>query len=236
MGLDTPRPLPACRQVKQLSGKSGVELLHLPDKPAGVAEKKIAMLLAMFLLAAELSHLPDKPDKPAGVGAESSTRNWHRSPAMARAFLAFTFAALWSTDAWAGQPRVVPVGPPPEVALAAAVLRDNSVLIELAVPQLVPETRAKVIERDGKRETVTYTVMRAVMTTSTFTADGERVAVFRKSGAKVAAAELPKLLAKQTAIVLFRHRGSELPAAPDPYYVQVLRDDVVILVLRQEAL
>ncbi len=42
---------------------SAVELLHLPDKPAGVAEHCVAD----FMLAAELLHLPDKPAGVADV-------------------------------------------------------------------------------------------------------------------------------------------------------------------------
>jgi hypothetical protein len=39
------------------------ELLHLPDKPAGVAEEDFA-----YPLAAELLHLPDKPAGVANSG------------------------------------------------------------------------------------------------------------------------------------------------------------------------
>src|SRR5436305_4807883 len=60
-----PRPLPACpagEGVRRLTLAG--ELLHLPDKPAGVAEKREA---APLILGAELLHLPDRP---AGVGQQ----------------------------------------------------------------------------------------------------------------------------------------------------------------------
>jgi hypothetical protein len=46
-----------------------MELLHLPDKPAGVGRRGPRHLL----LATELLHLPGKP---AGVGAESSPNHF----------------------------------------------------------------------------------------------------------------------------------------------------------------
>src|SRR5208283_4446829 len=42
------------------------ELLHLPDKPAGVGNKSKEAFLPAAVLATELLHLPDKP---AGVGS-----------------------------------------------------------------------------------------------------------------------------------------------------------------------
>ncbi len=62
LGGLSPSDLDPCRlvrQVKQFHGYNAAgELLHLPDKPAGVG------IIMRRILAAELLHLPDKP---AGV-------------------------------------------------------------------------------------------------------------------------------------------------------------------------
>src|ERR1700694_2243528 len=47
---------PAGVEGKRVPAPPAGELLHLPDKPAGVEGKRLAALLA-----AELLHLPDKP-------------------------------------------------------------------------------------------------------------------------------------------------------------------------------
>jgi hypothetical protein len=56
-------PCRLARQVKRFRAKCSGELLHLPDKPAGVENSDASVLLAV-----ELLHLLGKP---AGVGAES---------------------------------------------------------------------------------------------------------------------------------------------------------------------
>jgi hypothetical protein len=130
----------------------------------------------------------------------------------------------------AGVAQETPTAPtggcPPQVVVAKVMSGGGNVKLVMTIPQTVyEEVVEKVqVEENGiikeiERKTVRH---RLVFTDRTHVVDGKKVAVLRKNGKEVAPGELPALLAKSTVAVWFCGKV-------DPYYTQVLRDDVLII-------
>jgi hypothetical protein len=117
-----------------------------------------------------------------------------------------------------------PTAPPPQVCVASAAEKDGVVQIRVTVPRMVPVTVAKVVPNaDGKQITGTETIYKAEMVETVLTADGEEVQVSRKDGKAVDPKDLPKLLAKETRVLVFSL------GKVDPYYLDVVNDQVLII-------
>lgn len=124
------------------------------------------------------------------------------------------------------QPAPGPKGCPPVVVMAKAVSNGGKVELLLDVPHpYVEEHRKKVEVKEGnvtKEVDVVTIVQKSVMGRQTHVVDGNKVKVMRKNGSEVAPRDLLALLATSTAAVMFC-------GAADPFYLQVLRDDVLII-------
>ena len=98
------------------------------------------------------------------------------------------------------------------------------------VARQVPYT-VEVPRKDGKPEFITKwkikteTNYKAVMIPTILFADGKEVQVSRKDGHAVDPKDLPKLLSKEAPVLIFTQ--GEL----DPYYLQVIQDQVLIIVI-----
>jgi hypothetical protein len=103
---------------------------------------------------------------------------------------------------------------------------------------MVPYTRwrnvpykIKEATEDGKPaletryKTVAETNYKAVMNKAVLVADGKEVRVSRKDGQAVDPKDLPKLLSKETPVLVFAQ--GEI----DPYYLQVIQEQVLIIVI-----
>jgi len=93
----------------------------------------------------------------------------------------------------------------------------------------VPETRAagtkSVPDPTGKTTGVIVAVEEAGWFDYDLTVDGRQVRAVGADGKAIDPKDLPKRLAKPARVVLFRGAGE-----PDPHYLGVLRDDVIVLV------
>ena len=76
-----------------------------------------------------------------------------------------------------------------------------------------------------KYKTVTETHYKALMSNTVLVADGKEVQVSRRDGKAVDPKDLPKLLGKETPVLVFAQ--GEI----DPYYLQVIEDQVLIIVI-----
>ena len=128
---------------------------------------------------------------------------------------------LWVPAAnLAQEPVAAPAGGPPTVVLAGTVSKDDKVSLVLKVPvQVVEKVEFIDLERSRVIQRVEY---RTKMVEEVHVVDGKLVSVTRKNGNNVDLRDLPKLLEKPNAVVLFRGKV-------DPFYVQVLHDNVLIV-------
>ena len=134
---------------------------------------------------------------------------------------------LWLPAAGSAQTNPpAPTGCPPVVVMARAVNKAGKVELTVDVPRPVIVEEMKVVEmKDGKGTKVVEvrtTVQKTVISAQTYVVDGKMVSVTRRNGADVDPRDLPFLLARSTAAVMFCGKA-------DPYYTQVLRDDVLII-------
>lgn len=121
---------------------------------------------------------------------------------------------------------VAPTGCPPVVVMAKAHSNDGKVELLVEVPvTLAEEVRKKVLVMEGnvvKEIEVSTVIVKTIIEKRTFVVDGNKVSVMRQNLKEVAARDLPGLLAKPTAAVMFCGK-------PAPYYTQVLRADVLVI-------
>jgi hypothetical protein len=118
----------------------------------------------------------------------------------------------------------LPSSHPPRFATAKAVNKDGIIEINLIVPTQLPERRIRVVERDGKKVEEVEAVIVVRIVRRTLIADGKQLAVMGKNGKKIDAMELPKLLARPTAVLLFVDGD-----AFDPYYLQIAHDQALAI-------
>ena len=114
-------------------------------------------------------------------------------------------------------------GPPPTFKLATAVDKDGVIVVRYS--EAFVATKDVQVEKDGKKftKTVSYTEWGEVE----FKADGKSVAVLGANSKALDPKDLLKRLAKPTPIAVFSfNQGDELK--PDPLYLRVLREDVVV--------
>jgi hypothetical protein len=136
---------------------------------------------------------------------------------MRRSIMALGVFLLGISLAHGDEAKLKPqVSDPPEFAEAYMV--DDSELIYI----MVRRTETELIEKDGKPATV----IRPVWETSAIELDEKRTAAFDRNGRQLKLAALAKRLAKPSVVLIFTG-----VTKPDPYYLQVLRDDVVIFVV-----
>ena len=92
---------------------------------------------------------------------------------------------LTVTIAQAQPPAPLPAGAPTVVCLAKAQLKDGAVELQLMTPQLVPEQRQRVVERNGLKVTEKYLVHVPVAVERRLRVDNKAVRVTTKAGKDV---------------------------------------------------
>lgn len=124
-----------------------------------------------------------------------------------------------------------PAAPPlPKVAtgpgtlvVARAEEQDGDVAVKLTTPEFRPETRTRTVQRDGKQFEEAYTVYAIAI--REIALKGDDVQAYRKDGTPVPVAELPRLLARPTQVLLATQ------GKIDPYFLGLVRDDALMLVV-----
>jgi hypothetical protein len=130
---------------------------------------------------------------------------------------------LWVPAAGlAQQPSSAPLGSPPSVVLARAVSKDGNVSLVVNVLVPVAEEVLERIQLERGSAFMKRVVVRTKMVEQVHVVDGKLVSVVRKNGKSIAVRELPRLLEKPTAVVMFQGKI-------DPFYLQVLHDNVLIV-------
>ena len=124
----------------------------------------------------------------------------------------------------AEEPPQLPTAPPPTIVMASLLKLKGPVQIELVIPNFVDEARRRVVQHDGKNVEEEYHVAKGVFETKVFTLD-EDVQIVDRAGKPVKADALPALM-KRKLPVLF-----SVEPKVDPFYLQVFRDDVLIVVV-----
>jgi hypothetical protein len=128
---------------------------------------------------------------------------------------------------------------PPHLCLATANEKDGTVHLRISVSVIHPYEITKQVPisvelptQDGEKkrygtkwEKRTETAFKSLMEEADVVADGEEVKVSRKNGHAVHPRDLPKLLSKETPVLVFAQ--GEI----DPYYLQVIQDHVLIIVI-----
>lgn len=100
------------------------------------------------------------------------------------------------------------------VWLASAAVKGGQVEVRVSVPMFGPRPGLNGKDPQGPEDFVT-TEMRAVLKAS-------EIKVTRKNGTVVRTQDLPQLLSRETYVLWWN-------GTPDPYYLTVMREDVLIL-------
>lgn len=120
-----------------------------------------------------------------------------------------------------------PSGPPPQIVVARGGEKDRGVLVTFSMPQFRSIQRAVTVEKDGKKVELTVTAYECDFRDVEVMADGKEVKAFGVDGKAIEPKELAKRLGKPTQVaVVFHH--PEIEPKLDPYYLRVLREDVVV--------
>ena len=132
-------------------------------------------------------------------------------------------------SAGTAQEKVMPAQvPPPTIGIARAIKNEGKIELVLTRMVSVPVRRTEVVEINGKK--VERAVVAYVPQTQEFarTVDGKQVTVTRKDGKKIEPADLPTLLERPTAVVLFEF------GVRDNRYLQILREDALVVTFQME--
>jgi uncharacterized protein (TIGR03000 family) len=116
-----------------------------------------------------------------------------------------------------------PRGDPFQVFRASAAEKDGSVIVQVTPLQALPQQRLV----DGKPQT--FMVWRFAATKPLVL--GKQVRAFRPDGKPAEAAEVLKALARPTGVACFMHFGTGAPVEPDPFFLALLREGSVALVV-----
>ena len=145
---------------------------------------------------------------------------------MVRLFLAVA-AAVGLTMATAAQDLPpLPKGPSPDFGLATAMEKDGAVVVRFT--SRGAHNKVLEVEQDGKKVTQ-IVVELAWVDSADVKVDGKDFAVLGADGKAIDPKDLLKRLAKPTQVAVFRI-GPKVEPKPDPFYLRMLREDVVVFV------
>jgi hypothetical protein len=117
---------------------------------------------------------------------------------------------------------------PPQIVVAQATEKDGGVIVKFSTPQFRQIARTITVETNGEKvnHLVTQTEF-AQWVNVELPIDGKEVKAFGADGKAIEPKELTKRLEKPTQVaVVFGHPALE--AKLDPYYLRVLREDIVV--------
>lgn len=119
----------------------------------------------------------------------------------------------------------IPIGPPPTIVFASAARNKNGKIeLRLAVSRMVPEERVRLIEKDGRQVESKYVVHKPVTEQKSLSVDDD-VKFHDREGKPIEPFQALKRLNKFTAVPI------AFMGVPDSKYLEVYRDDVVVIVL-----
>ena len=147
---------------------------------------------------------------------------------MHRFYSLVAFFAL-ATVSQAQAPAPLPASLPPEVCLAKAVVKDDGLYIRVTSARLVPEQRERVVKRNGMEVVEKYLTYTPVAVERLLRPDGKKVRVTTKAGKDVDAQGIVNALGKDTPVIV------SFDGAVDPFYLAVVRDDVLIITQERPA-
>ena len=136
---------------------------------------------------------------------------------------------LGAAVAWGQDPRPRPKGFPPKVSLAKAQLKDGVVQLRLTTPEIVPAYETREVVKNGKKVNEKVLVYHTEFVERVVAIDGKDMQVVTKAGKAVEAEALPKLLANDTPVLV------SFDGAVDPFYLAVVRDDVLVVTKKKAA-
>lgn len=141
------------------------------------------------------------------------------------AFVVVAFIALVAVT-YAQDLPLAPQGPSPNQMLATAVKKDGADVIRFF--HLEKRIKKVQVERDGKKVDVDFIETQWTPRTDDLQVDAKGVAFFTADGKAIDPKALLKRLAKPTRVVVFYFEPKE-KLTPDPAYLRMLREDVVVI-------
>ena len=119
----------------------------------------------------------------------------------------------------------LPKGPQP-MQVAAQIDKEGNLLIRQTTTAYVPETRQRIVQKDGRNVTETFTTYVAVYRTVEYRVKSKGFQVRGLDGKAVDRNTLARRLARETPMLL-----SADGKPVDPFYLQVLKAGTLVLVL-----
>ena len=160
----------------------------------------------------------------------------NRSPATAEGYAIvrclFGFASILGLAASVGAQDVPPpVSYPPEFMCARATQKDNAIVVTFWVQQQWVKVRKYERVKDGKKETGFETYHGFSWKQIDLNLADDRIGIFGVNGKKMDPKDLLKRLAKPERVAVFRDYEQL-----DPFYLALLRDEVVVFKVAREKL
>jgi hypothetical protein len=125
-----------------------------------------------------------------------------------------------------------PPGPPPRLWRASASEQDGKVVIQIAKPEeRLGRDGARGLEPGVKSLPATMVMNWSNLEKVTL---GKTVQAFRVSGQRAEPKLVLKALGKPKGVAVFVRSRESDPAMPDPFYLALLREDALVLVVNEK--
>jgi hypothetical protein len=122
-----------------------------------------------------------------------------------------------------------PKGNPPFIALAQASEKGGTITIRISIPAELPDGTETIPDPTKKTTGVIVPKTKIGWADSEVKLDGKKVRALTTSNKAIDAKTLSKQLAKPSRIAVFYNDTD-----PDPYYLGLFRDDVIVIVIGPE--
>ena len=141
-------------------------------------------------------------------------------------------ALLLFASVGSAEEKDAPPGQPPQLWLASASEQDGEVLIQIAKP----EERGGLGGRGGFEPGVKSLPATTIMKWSNLrkVTLGKTVHAFRVKGERAEPKTVLKALAKPKGVAVFVRTKESGPTRPDPFYLALLREDTLVLVVNDK--
>jgi hypothetical protein len=143
------------------------------------------------------------------------------------AFLSTTL--LLSVPVGSAQEKDAPPGQPPQLWLASASDQEGEVLIQIAKPEERGGPGGPGGFEPGVKSLAATTVMK--WSNLRMVTLGKTVQAFRVNGERAETKSVLKALAQPKGVTVFVRTRDSDPTRPDPFYLALLREDTLVLVV-----
>lgn len=140
--------------------------------------------------------------------------------------LSATALLLITSAVSADQQTALPVGPSPEIVLAKAVAKSGTWFVRVSIPEKHTTGTTNIADPSGRTTGVIVPIEETKWHDYDLAVDGQQVRAIRPDGKAIEPKDLRGRLGRSVRVVLFRGHAN-----PDPYYMSVLRDDVIVLIV-----